>query len=120
MMVQARVQQREVDHRCENNHPLFYQQNKTQLATDAFDQNLETWFADCSTVPGSEAFQGTVGPLQDLSLFRSQHPGDQERAMDPNFQFGVFPQVDAHTIYNSSTVANRYSMSIPAAVVDET
>jgi hypothetical protein len=120
MMAPSGVQQSEVDHESEINPALFYQQNETQFASDAFDQNLEA-LADnfMNEMPGSEAFQGTVGPKQDLSLFRFQRSGDQEMGMDYNFQFGAFPQVNAHARNNSNDAANRYSMSIPAAVVDE-
>jgi hypothetical protein len=120
MMALSGVQQSEVDHESEINPALFYHQDEAQFASDVFDPNLEA-LADnfMNEMPGSEAFQGTVGPLQDLSLFRFQRSGDQEMEMDYNFQFGAFPQVNAHAINNGNDAANRYSMSIPAAVVDE-
>jgi hypothetical protein len=120
MMAPRGVRQSEVDHESETNPALFYQQNETQFALDVFDQNLEA-LADnfMNEMPSSEACQGTVGSLQDLSFFRFQRSGDQEMEMDYNFQFGAFPQVNAHATNNSNDAANRYSMLIPAAIVDE-
>lgn len=118
----------------EINPALFSGANETRFFADVFDPSLGSWLTDSfmNTQASAEALQGTsLGDLQDFSLLRSgggphdvPHPGAAQE-INPNFQFGFFPSVNSNTPSNNNTnqanlKPNRYSISVPASVVDET
>lgn len=121
MMLAEDAPQIDVDRAREISSTLVYQP-EARFGPDGFDQNLETWLVDSfMNAPScSEFYQGQEGQMPDFSLFRSQNGAiEGEMDLDPNFQFGGFAQVNPDTTDDNNSLANCYSMLIPAPVMDE-
>ncbi|KAJ9608844.1 hypothetical protein H2200_006615 [Cladophialophora chaetospira] len=99
----------------------FSENTETRFFADVFDDPaLGSWLTDgFMNGQGLGTLQGNTGAALDFSLLQTQEaPGPLEG--NYNFQFGFFPTFSTNSVSQGNVKANRYSMPVPAAVVDET